>query len=176
LFQDHKFSRRGANPGGCGLAYVPGEMAKVVAEVGSYAVCATFTRKPGVHTARFALWDFHDKTDAEAKVYVTSVQAQTERLLATLDFANPRLKPAFWTAKRKELVQYVPEARKCNPKLVARIEARIAEADKLHAQIAADEAAGKAVPIEVENKLIGALDKLSDAYWDLRLAALFGDE
>ena len=173
LVQDHKLSRKGQ--GGCGLAFLPDEVGKGIAKVGSYAVHIELESKPGTRRMHVAIWDFHDKTDAEARAYVESVAQRTRKLLATLDFANPHLKPAFWAKRRREFARLVARV-KGRPKLTTRITKSMATIDALHAQVAEHKAKGRPTPVAVEEKLLEELKQMTAAYWDLRLAALFAED
>ena len=176
LLQDHMLSRKGSHPGGCGLAFLPAELARAEVEVSRYPVHTKLVAKPGLARVRLALWDFHDKTDARARQYVESVATRTQHNLATLDFANPRLKPPYWAKLRAELAPLAAKVTGSARKLAGQIKKRIAAVDRLHAEIAALGAKGLAAPATTESRLLAELDALAESYWDLRLAALFADD
>ena len=173
LVQDHTLSGKGN--GGCGLAFSPDQIAKARVAVHAYPVHVELEAKPGTRRMRFAIWDFHDKTDAEARAYVAAVATRTHQRLDTLDFANPQLDPAFWAKRRKELADMLQRV-KGQPKLTARIRTSMAAIDAMHATIAREKSKGQPPPVAAEEKLLDELEKMANAYWDLRLAALFADD
>jgi len=173
LVQDHKLS--GPGRGGCGLAMLPGEVAKGVAKVGTYGVLIELTSRPGVPRMRLAIWDFHRKADAEARAYVESAIARVRERLTTLDFTNPRLQPTYWAGRRPELVGLLARV-KDRPKLTSRVRTCVDTIDRLHARMAQHHAKSTPLPTADEQALLDALGQIRSAYWDLRLAALFADD
>lgn len=176
LCQDHKLDRaKGEYPGGCGLQFLPAEVGKITVEVTTYPVVIEVQCKPGKDRVHFAIWDFHKKTNAEAKAYVTEHAGAVERTLTALDFSNPALKPETWTKLRAEITAMLPFA-KADSKLYERMKGRVATIDTLYARLGEAAATGQLVPIDTEDKLLGELTRLNAEAWDLKFAKLFAED
>ena len=173
LVQDHKLS--GPGRGGCGMAFLPAEIAAGKAKVGTYAVRIELESKPGVRRVHLAIWDFHARSDADARAYVESSIVAVQKRLATLDFGNPRLKPAYWAQRRPELAGLLDRV-KGQSKLATKVKTCVGAIDALYARIAQCRSKDQPVPVAVEESLLTELGKIDTAYWDLRLAALFAED
>ena len=173
LVQDHKLSGKGK--GGCGVAFLPSEIGKGKAGVGVYGVKIELESKPGTRRVHLAIWDFYNKSDARARAYVESSIQAVHKRLATLDFSNPLLKPAYWAKRRPELVGMLDKIKK-QTKLSRPVRRQVETIDKLHVRMAQQQAKGQRLSVADEQALLDALGTIESAYWDLRLAALFAGD
>ena len=177
LCQDHALARTEKNrswPGGCGLQFLPAEVAKATVSVHSYPVQVRIEAKPGRRRIRLAIWDFHKLTNGQAERWVRARAAQTAARLGSLDFTSPLLRGEGWPELRARLTQLLPAARGY-PDLHREVAGNVERVDALLAQLRRAEQAGAAPPLEAEDELLKALDGLHARRWKLAFVGLFAE-
>lgn len=86
LLYDQVFDPAGGEGhGACAVAFDPATLGAVKVDVGDYAVSVEAGFKPGVRSARLALWKFYDRPNADVLAAFPALAAQAQADAATLD-------------------------------------------------------------------------------------------
>jgi hypothetical protein len=176
LYVDRKFDRaKGGKVGGCGAVFLSEEIAAGKIDVTTYPVVTELSCKPGVNRLHFAVWDFYDKTNAEAEDFIKADAHRVVKLLRTTDFSCRHLRKEEWNRLRADVTEMLIHA-KGNPKLVEKVHALVKEIDEAHSRLAEYMSKGQPTPLGLEDTILAGIEKLEPLIWELRFEKLFADE
>lgn len=175
LYQDNKFDKaKGHTVGGCGAVFLTEEVESGKVSVEAYPIVTELRCKAGISRVHFAVWDFCDKTNAEAEAFIKANAHRVAKLLRRIDFTCRHLRKEEWSKLRATVTELLPYAKR-NPDLFEKASALVREVDEAHNRITEFVSKGQIAPPELENTILANLEKLEPLMWELRFEKLFSE-
>lgn len=140
LYQDNVFDvAKGEGDGPCAMLFLPDQIASGAVQLSTYPVQTLLKAAPGVLRVRFAFWDFHNRTNAEAAAFLKENGAAAREELRQSEF-RPALLVAFDpAAARAELQGLLTAAVEDGLRLKAAAEELLARLTDLRRRADADD-------------------------------------